>query len=99
MIRICHEFPTRFVARMDSMELGELLYVIKGNAIYLEHTFVAPEGRGKGIGDLLVNAACNEAIQKKYRVIASCSFISDKYFLKPPTGWTYDPKTKTATFQ
>ena len=97
MIRVFHEFP-RFVARLDSVELGELLYVMKGNAMDLQHTFVSSSGRGKGIGNLLVDAACDEAKQKKHSVIASCSFISDKYFLTPPLGWTYDAKTKTASF-
>ena len=97
---ISHEAAAqRFVARLaaGAAEVGELTYAASRTQLDLQHTFVAPSGRGLGVGARLADAACAHAKSQSLAVLASCSYISDKYFLTPPAGWAYDKATKVAT--
>jgi predicted GNAT family acetyltransferase len=99
---IAHEpAAKRFVARLAAAgpEIGELLYEHTHDKLDLQHTFVAKDGRGLGVGARLADAACAHAAAQNLRVLASCSYISDKYFAPPPAGWAYDAASKLATRQ
>jgi predicted GNAT family acetyltransferase len=92
----------RFVARLTAAgpELGELTYVLAKAQMDLQHTFVAPSGRGMGVGARLAEAACEHARSQRYSLLASCSFLSDKFFVANcPPGWSYDAKSKCAILQ
>ena len=96
---ITHEAAAqRFVARLaaGAAEVGELTYRISRAQMDLQHTFVAPSGRGLGVGARLADAACAHARAHSLSVLASCSYLSDKYFREPPAGWVYDKDSKVA---
>ncbi len=99
-VLISHEAAARrFVARLaaGAAEVGELTYAASRTQLDLQHTFVNPSGRGLGVGARLADAACAHAQAESLSVLASCSYISDKYFASPPAGWAYDKATKVAT--
>jgi predicted GNAT family acetyltransferase len=96
---IAHEAAAqRFVARLVAAgpEIGYLEYALSKKTMDLQHTVVKEDGRGKGVGAKLADAACLYAAEHKYSVLASCSYLSDKYFLSPPPGWVYEASTKVA---
>jgi predicted GNAT family acetyltransferase len=96
---VAHEAAAqRFVARLVAAgpEIGYLEYALSRNKMDLQHTVVNEAGRGKGVGAKLADAACLYAAEQKFTILASCSYLSDKYFLNPPSGWQYDAATKTA---
>ncbi len=99
---IAHEAAAlRFVARLTAAgpELGELTYALSRSQMDLQHTFVAPSGRGLGVGAQLAAAACAHARENRFTLLASCSYLSDKFFLTPPPEWAYDKATKVATLK
>ncbi len=99
---IAHEpAALRFVARLAAAgpEVGELTYALANAQMDLQHTFVAPSGRGLGVGAQLAAAACAHAQSQKFSLLASCSYLSDKFFLTPPPPWVYDAATKVATLR
>jgi predicted GNAT family acetyltransferase len=102
-LTITHEAAAlRFVARMVAAgpELGYLSYEVNSQKqMDLQHTFVAPSGRGLGVGAQLATAACEHARAQRLPILASCSYLSDKFFLTPPAGWIYDAATKVATLR
>jgi uncharacterized protein len=76
MTRVEHEpEKERFVSRLGSGE-AELAYLEReGRVLDLVHTFVPPDGRGKGVGDALVEHAFAYAREHGYRVRPSCPFV------------------------
>jgi predicted GNAT family acetyltransferase len=102
---IVHEAAaSRFVARLVAAgpELGELTYVLQESPklMDMQHTFVAAAGRGQGVGAKLADAASQWARESRYSILASCSYLSDKYFpATPPAGFVYNAATKVAQLQ
>jgi len=64
--------------RYEALDSGELIGVLdyrrEGNQIMLDHVEVVPAQRGKGIGELLVSAAVNEARADGVQVVPVCPF-------------------------
>lgn len=76
-ITIVHnEKEKRFSAIDNETELGYLTYTVKENTMNIEHTVVTPEHRGKGIGSMLVDAACDYSVKSKFILVSSCSFAA-----------------------
>ena len=97
---IAHEpAASRFVARLAAAGpvVGELLYTPSAQSLDIHRTFVAKEGRGLGVAAQLADAACAHAAARSLNVLATCSYISGKYFSPPPVGWAFDPHTRIAT--
>jgi hypothetical protein len=51
------------------------------------------------MGAQLATAACEHARAQHLPILASCSYLSDKFFLTPPAEWAYDTATKVATLR
>jgi phosphotransferase system enzyme I (PtsI) len=62
-----------------------LSYTRKGNRVFLEHTFVPKELRGKGLAGQLARAALDEARRQGWRVIPHCSYVDS--FIKRNPGF------------
>lgn len=76
-IKIIHnEKEKRFSAIDNKTELGYLTYTVKEGVMDIEHTVVTPEYRGKGIGSMLVDAACDYSVKSKFVLLSSCSFAA-----------------------
>lgn len=66
----------RFVAHTDAGE-AELAYQRRGERVLdLQHTFVPPEARGRGVGEALVRHAFDLARDQGYRLVPSCPFVA-----------------------
>lgn len=67
----CHVF----LADVDD-RLGYLQYETADGRFIVEHTFVPPNGRGRGIGESLVRAAVDEAHRTHQRMSFRCPFAA-----------------------
>ena len=67
----CHVF----LADVDD-RLGYLQYETVDGRFVIEHTFVPPNGRGRGIGEALVRAAVEEAHRTHQRMSVRCPFAA-----------------------
>jgi len=65
--------------------VGELTYFLEdGEAvIIIDHTWIEPTHRGKGIGDLLVIKAIDYARENQLKINPTCSFVV-RFFGKHP---------------
>ncbi len=74
---IQEEGKCRFLALENEEELGFLSYFPKEeNKIVIDHTVVNPNARGKGVAQLLVNAAVAMAREKGLKIVAQCSYVA-----------------------
>lgn len=53
-----------------------LSYTSYGDCVVFEHTFVPDELRGRGIAAKLARAALEEARQRRWKVVARCSYVA-----------------------
>lgn len=61
---------------MDGEEvLAEISWTMLGDVMAIEHTFVAPELRGKGVAKQLVDRAAEYAREKEYKMEPICSYV------------------------
>jgi predicted GNAT family acetyltransferase len=62
--------------------------IVKGNgrrsALDLYHTYVPPEGRGRGIAGQLTKAAFEYAQQESMAVVPTCSYVSETFLNQHP---------------
>ena len=58
-------------------------YVLADGRMVMTHTFVPPELRGRGIAELLVRTALDEARQAGRRVVPQCSYVGRFVELHP----------------
>ncbi len=73
----------RFFVSIDGKE-AELLYKKENNIMDLYHTFTPEELRGKGIAEILTNAAFEFAKQHNLKIRPSCSYVKDVFLKKHP---------------
>ena len=66
------EDQNKFIAQKDGKVLGEITFEQRGGTIDFNHTFVDPEARGLGVGQLLVEAGAKYAQEHGQKVAASC---------------------------
>lgn len=65
-----------FMAVEDGVQLGEMSYVWGGdNKIIIDHTNVAPQYKGQGIGKCMFNEAVSFARNKQIKIIPVCPFV------------------------
>ncbi|MBF9254455.1 N-acetyltransferase [Pontibacter sp. 172403-2] len=65
----------RFYAELDGEE-AELTYTYtEDDVLDMDHTFVPPSQRGKGIADQLVKAGLEFAKSQDFKIVASCPVV------------------------
>jgi len=64
----------RFELVVDG-HLAAAYYKLDGNVITFDHTEVAPELGGRGIGSKLVQGALDQVRSAGWKVIAECPFV------------------------
>ena len=72
----------RFDLTADGKRGGYLTYEVYGGCMDIQHTVVEPELRGKGLGDVLLDAAVKYADEKGLEIKPTCSFAKKKLFLQ-----------------
>jgi predicted GNAT family acetyltransferase len=73
---------TFFIGKKDQPS-GELAYQRFGNTMIIEHTEVADELRGKGVGKQLLKSAVAFARKNKIKIVATCSFAKSVFDQTP----------------
>lgn len=74
-----------FRAIDDGMEIGEMTYLWEGNRMVVDHTGVAPQYEGQGIGRDLFVKAVEYAREKNARIIPVCPFVATMFRRMPET--------------
>lgn len=65
----------RYEIKLDG-ETAVAEYTLDGPRMVLTHTFVPPALRGRGLAELLVRAALNDARTFSRRVVPQCSYVA-----------------------
>ena len=63
-----------------------LTWKARGEARIADHTFVPPEGRGKGIAAQLVAALVEDARREGFTIVPQCSYVEAAFRRHPE--WT-----------
>lgn len=84
----CHVFLAEVGDR-----LAYLQYETTDGRLVVEHTFVPPNGRGRGIGEALVRAAVDEAQRTHQRLSFHCPFAAA---VAQRHGWLHDAGSNQA---
>lgn len=66
---------SEYVATLDGIEAGVIVYERADGVIDLQHTIVRPEAEGHGVGSTLIRFALDAARQSGERVIPTCPFV------------------------
>lgn len=68
----------------DGREAGEVTYQTVGASILIiDHTYVDPTFRGRGIAEALVKLVVDQAIAEKKTIIPLCPFAAREFERKP----------------
>lgn len=73
----------RFELKDGSGEPATLTYHTRGESIVIDHTFVPPVMRGKGIAATITHDALLEARRLGWKIIPDCSYV-ETYILRNP---------------
>ena len=63
----------------EGTHAGKLTWTLRNGARDADHTIVAPDMRGKGIAAKLVNALIDDARDKGFKIIPSCSYVAAQF--------------------
>ena len=63
-----------FVIDEDGREVAELTFVVDGQRMVIDHTYVSVELRGQNIASQLVQRAADFARENSYKVVPACSY-------------------------
>jgi len=63
-----------FLMEQDARQVGELRYQLSAGRMLITHTEVAPELRGGGLAQELVDAAATWARAEKLKILPLCSY-------------------------
>ena len=66
----------RFAARVGDSGLASVSYLVEGEHVILDRTYVPDELRGHGIAAELVKVALNEARQRHWKIVPRCSYVA-----------------------
>ena len=64
-----------FVYEKENQTLGEITWTLLGDVMVMDHTFVSPELRGKGVAKQLLDRSAQFAREKSYKMEAVCSYV------------------------
>jgi len=77
-----HENDQRgaFIIPENGERLGELTYVWQGEDKFaIDHTWVSPAARGRGVARELLDAAVAYAREKQVKIIPVCSYVATMF--------------------
>ncbi|MBU0904314.1 MAG: GNAT family N-acetyltransferase [Planococcaceae bacterium] len=64
-----------YVYEKDGQTLGEITWTLLGDVMVMDHTFVSPSLRGKGVAKELLDHAAKFAREKDLKMEAVCSYV------------------------
>lgn len=64
-----------YVYEKDGQNLGEITWTLLGDVMVMDHTFVSPTLRGKGVAKKLLDQAAEFARGRGYKMEAVCSYV------------------------
>ena len=67
---------SRYELRLGEDAVGVLEYRTDGDRVVLEHTFVDPERRQRGMGARLARGALDDVRERGLRAVAQCPFVA-----------------------
>ena len=67
----------RYELIIDGDVAGFADYRVHGDVVIFPHTVIAPDRRGQGLGDVLVEGALEDVRESGRRVVASCWFVAE----------------------
>jgi predicted GNAT family acetyltransferase len=70
------EAGSRYVLASSGETVGLISYRRQGEVLELLHTEVLPQGRGKGIGSVLVREVLDDVRAKGEQIVPSCPFVA-----------------------
>lgn len=75
-----------FMAVEDGVQMGEMTYVWGGeDKIIIDHTGVAPQYEGQGVGKSLFGKAVEFARENKVKIVPVCPFVVALFKRMPET--------------
>jgi len=76
-VEIRHDEIERTVTAFSAdTEVGHLTYIVSDGTLNIDHTFVEPSMRGKGIAGRMMSAAEDYAKRNGLKVTATCSYAA-----------------------
>ncbi|HRF73226.1 MAG TPA: phosphoenolpyruvate--protein phosphotransferase [Accumulibacter sp.] len=66
----------RFESQAGNSGLAFLSYLVEGDRVILNRTFVPDERRGHGLAAELVRVALDEARQRRWKIVPRCSYVA-----------------------
>ena len=66
--------------------VGVADYRVQGEVVVMPHTVIAPDRRGQGLGDVLVQQALDDVRAAGQRVVPACWFIAEFIETHPEYG-------------
>ena len=66
----------RYVLRSSGETVGIIDYRQEGDVLELLHTEVLPQGRGKGLGTVLVREVLDDIRSHGHRIVPTCTFVA-----------------------
>eukprot|EP00181_Compsopogon_caeruleus_P003093 CAMPEP_0184679794 /NCGR_PEP_ID=MMETSP0312-20130426/2663_1 /TAXON_ID=31354 /ORGANISM="Compsopogon coeruleus, Strain SAG 36.94" /LENGTH=103 /DNA_ID=CAMNT_0027129483 /DNA_START=57 /DNA_END=368 /DNA_ORIENTATION=- len=73
----------KFTLTVEGQE-AFLCYRKQGTVLDLWHTYTPENARGQGVAQLLADAAFKLACEQSWKIVPSCSYISDRYLPTHP---------------
>lgn len=73
--------PGRFYAEKDGKTIAELIFTIENNFISINHTYVDPTYRGRGIAGKLMLTAINYAQEHQFKINPVCAYAKE-FFIR-----------------
>jgi len=74
----------RYVIRLEDGLEAEMTYGRRENGIIVvDHTFVPPSHRGRGIAEQLMTAAIADAREQGFRIVPICSYVAAQFRRHP----------------
>lgn len=70
------EAGSRYVLSSSGETVGFIEYRREGDVFDLHHTEVLPQGRGKGLGSVLVRQVLDDIRADGHTIVATCPFVS-----------------------
>jgi predicted GNAT family acetyltransferase len=83
-----------FFIHQGGKHVAELTYSLAGKDLFIDHTYVAPEMRGRDIADGLVAAAVDHARKEGRMIIPACPYVKSVFDKTPDYADVRRPPAK-----
>ena len=64
-----------FEMTQDNVQVGRIVWILNGNVMVMNGTFIDPSLRGKNAGERLLDEAANFARKHAYKMEAICPYV------------------------